>query len=177
VDYVFAVDPGERKIGLALFRDAELIWAGHYICGRVELGESQYLETAKGIVGLMAERRELWEKPGDTVTLAVEEMVARRGRVEAWDSLMEISRMTGALSQRFTDYAQVIGCPWTVRLIDPGRWTRRLAKEKHQERTKLSLTVQEQVNIVDPALSEAPKEAHSEIIDAVGIGLFVVGRG
>jgi hypothetical protein len=162
--YLCSVDPGERKIGLAFFVDGVLTSAQALVLPRVELGGNQWLKTAEAIGDLL-----LPLPPG---TLAIEEMKVRRGRMEAWDSLLEISRMTGALGDR----AAMTG--WMVRMVDPGRWTRKLEKAKHQERTKLSLTDSERDNILIPALEAAPvAEARSEIIDAVGIGLYILGRG
>lgn len=162
--YLCSVDPGERKIGLAFFVDGVLTSAQALVVERTEIGGNQWLATAEAIADLL-----LPLTPG---VLAIEEMKVRRGRVEAWDSLIEISRMTGALGDR----AMLSG--WVVRLVDPGRWTRKLEKFRHQERTILSLTDNERETILNPALDNAPvAEARSEIIDAVGIGLYILGRG
>lgn len=144
--------------------DGELVSASAIIEDRVGFEENQWLVTAKSLIA------EMWVmasgEPGGL--LVIEEMKIRSSKPEAWANLVEITRMTGAL-----------GALWPgdeVRLVDPGRWTKRLAKPKHQIRTRTLLTPREVNGIVDEAFTKYPKDAHSEILDAVGIGLHICGR-
>lgn len=157
-----AIDPGVRKYGVAVFRNDVLWSAGGFVADKVPFGVEQWVETAKH---MLASALELSE--GEPYPLYIEEMHSRASKKSAWDHLLEISRATGG-----------VGALWDgeVHLVSPNKWTGRLRKDLHQARTVKVLSRDEIIKPFHRALDDAPAEAASEIKDAIGIGLYVLGR-
>ena len=158
------VDPGVRKCGWALFEEERLVDCGWVIAG-VAASRPQWVKTARELLAEIF--RHVPSEDWEDLRFAVEQMHSRSTRKEAWESLLEISRMTGAFG------AFAYPCP--VELVSPTKWTGRMKKEKHQKRTKLLLTPEER-DIMVVTLAEAPVSAHSEVVDAIGMGLYLTGR-
>lgn len=155
-----AIDPGVRKYGVAVFRDG-VLWDAEGFIADKEVGVEQWVATARDMV--FSAR----EMGGGEYPLYIEEMHARSSKKAAWTHLMEISRATGGA-----------GALWRedVHLVSPNKWTGKLRKGLHQVRTVKALTTDEVRIILHRAMDRSPSESHSEIKDAIGIGLYVLGR-
>lgn len=166
-----SVDPGVRRCGFAVFRGLTLEKAGY--CDTQKTPKNQFIETAWDLHTEIWRVVDLGREPFD---LYVEEMHSRATKKSAWTHLMEISRMTGAL-MAYMDNDDFMR--YEFGLVSPNVWTGRLSKPDHQKRTLLSLTRAER-DVINTAIESAKdsgcSEARSEIIDAVGIGLYQLGR-
>lgn len=166
---MISVDPGVRRCGFAIFRGLNLEKAGYVDAEKQP--KNQFIRTAWEL------HTAIWDELGRVAgpfDLFVEEMHSRAAKKSAWKHLMEISRMTGAfMAYMDNDLGGDAG------LVSPNIWTGRLSKPDHQKRTLLSLTDPES-GIINSAIESAKgsgcSEARSEIIDAVGIGLYQLGR-
>lgn len=166
-----SVDPGVRRCGFAVFRGLALEKAGY--CDTQKTPKNQFIETAWNL------HTEIWRRVALTkeeFDLYVEEMHSRSSKKSAWTHLMEISRMTGAF-MAYMDNENFMRREFG--LVSPNIWTGKLSKDDHQKRTLLSLTKTER-DVINAAIESAKdsgcSEARSEIIDAVGIGLYQLGR-
>lgn len=159
-DFV-SVDPGEKRCGYAVFTDGQLVHVGAVV---TPPQSEQWLRTAL----YLSQEIGSWAKLG--YRLYVEEMKIRRGWERAHGSMLEISRMTGALGAFWT-----VGEGLTPRLVDPAKWTKRAGKGEHQQKTKELLDEKEKT-LLESYMARYETECHSEMVDAVGIGLYVLGR-
>lgn len=102
----------------------------------------------------------------EDILYVAEGMETRKNKRSAHDNLMRLSRMTGAAVALHQGPIQV---------VSPRRWTSRLSKPEHQNRTLAHLTDKEK-EAFDKAVEQKEGDTRSEIIDAIGIGLYILGR-
>lgn len=60
-------------------------------------------------------------------------------------------------------------------MVSPTQWKGQTPKDIHHERMRLALLPWE-THVLGNALRDAPKPHHKEILDAVALGLFYLGR-
>lgn len=161
--YLITVDPGKRESAGAIFKDGRLVGLEHV---STSSGGTILPEFRTGVALSYALQDNLEE--GATVHLIIEEMVTRRGRRDAHRNLMQLSRMTGALAGHFQAGKITLN---RAGLIAPALWTGGLSKNLHQARTEGSLTGEERELMRSRRLL-----SNSEALDAVGIGLYQLGR-
>lgn len=159
------MDPGKKKAGMALFKDGVLracedFW-GSYSDGPYPDEVATALEGVKLI--------DEWWSPAGEKRFVYEEMQTRKGRADAHADLISLSIMTGGVA----GYAASVG--FEVSSVFPNQWTGSFPKRVHQKRTRDALEGEE-LEVLEKALQAATASSKSEILDAVGIGLFVLGR-
>lgn len=160
---VFAIDPGLRSCGLALFsKDGELE-ACELVEHRNGDGPSQWVGMGKAVdeaMRAMGGRR----CPSDEVV--IEYMQTRRGRTDAHDALIQLSQVSGVIFGYGPSYA--FAAPANV-------WTSGWAKDKNHPRIRRRLRAPE-TKVLEEALAGTPEGSWKEILDAVGIGLWHLRR-
>lgn len=159
---VFAVDPGLRSCGLALFDGGELVGA-ELVVHRNGNGPSQWRGMGEAVSDAI---RELGGRRRPTDELVIEYMQTRRGRSDAHDDLIQLSQVSGVI------YA--LG-PRQIYHAPANTWTKGHTKEKNHPRIKRRLSNLEQATL-EECLSCFPAGSWKEIIDAVGIGLWHLRR-
>lgn len=153
-----AIDPGLRECGVAEFLDGELTRCDAIVCHHGE-GPVQWVATADALA----------EWIGDVIVdeLAIEYMVTRRGRRDAHDALIQLSQVSGAT------YSMVRADASSA--IKPAEWTKSRPKKVNHRRVRKRLDDDETAALT-AGLKRAPKANAKEVLDAVGIGLFVLNR-
>ncbi len=172
-DWLFSFDPGLRRLGWASWFEEELVAAGAVTQGDAK-GSAQWMISAHAVWD------DLWTKtlptigvlPGHTATVAVELMEMRKGRSDAFKSLVDLVGVTGAIHAHGHED---IGVPVEHVDVLPSVWTNMIAKERHQYRTKELLRPDERAVFDAAARRVAPSQV-SELTDAVGVGLWVLER-
>ena len=165
-EHLVTIDPGRRLFGMAYFRDGTFIEARGYDATEDNLNIPQCVFTGRLAAAEMGEiggRRQ----DGDSRVLGIEKMETRRGRSDAHEALIQLSVMTGAAAGSYW--------PNKVEFIPPGRWTGCHDKPTHQDRT-LDHLDEDETERINRAIKGSPTDTKSEIIDAVGIGLYMTGR-
>lgn len=155
---LFAVDPGLREAGCAVFRGGQLASA-----------RAVYADAGEDVEQWRAMGRALADAaPEDVERIAVEEMRPRRNMAEAVPRIMQLVGVTGAFVGAFSEAVP-------AELVDPHVWTAGLAKTANHARIRSRLTAAE-LAVLDEALGRTRKDNRKEVYDAVGIGLFVLRR-
>ncbi len=155
----FAVDPGLRSCGLAMFVDRQLV-ATCLVEHRNGNGPSQWVGMAAAVDERIRELAGGRLNPTDEVV--IEYMQTRRGKRKAHDALIQLSQVSGAiyaLTGRNGAHA-----PANV-------WTGGRKKQKNHPRIKRRLKTAEK-KVLKEALLGTPKGSWKELLDAVGIGLW-----
>lgn len=160
---LLAVDPGIRGCGCALFKNGVLVDAA-YIVNRVKTGNKadeaveMALNVANHFVGDVSELVVEWPQIYATRI--------RRGETkEDPNNLLALCGVDAAL-------AALLAVQTTS--VSPAEWKGQMKKEACHLRIETRLSDAEQ-KIVDAAAREAGALAHN-MLDAVGIGLFRLGR-
>lgn len=151
------IDPGTRVLGAALFHGTELVMAQASRSRHRVLNE----RIADHVANLTCYR-------------------ADRAVIEHMQY-----RPTASTPQDLID-VQAVGCAvggvlaGAVSLVRPSTWKGNLPKPIHHARLVQALTPEEQerlgVELVDRARSRTTRGADKEVLDAVGIGLYLTGR-
>lgn len=171
-EVVLSIDPGLRVVGCAVFVDNRLV-----ACDVVECdygyGVEQRIEMARAIrTWYVAAHLDELGEPTDVV---IEEMQVRRGndaqrnkrRGDVDADLIKLSHVTGAAWREF-DESNAIAAP-------AGTWTKGRNKQVNHRRILKRLDPPEE-RALEAGLADAMKDNHKEILDAVGIGLWHIGR-
>lgn len=156
-----SIDPGLRVCGVAAFEDKLLTRCGTARWDKGS-GPEQWVGMAAAVSCLLGDSWRI-----DPETLAIEKMVTRRGRSDAHSALIELSQVSGAI------YALVSASEPVA--VAPQDWTKGRPKRINHRRVRYRLSKQE-TRILDEALEDTKRENQKEVLDAVCIGLHVLGR-
>lgn len=166
---LLAIDPGVRVTGWAAFSDGELIAAG--ISKRSE-------KAPPSAIALVAEEHASRIMTGFDVAV-VERMIHYPEQAKRGKSRKESDATAQDLIDCATIGALVAGrCARKIELVPARTWKGQVPKEVTEARTRKILTFAETWTM-DSGLNETAGKALSLIhngIDAVGIGLFFLGR-
>lgn len=161
-----SIDPGRIAVGVAVFRKRSLIACG---MARSKEGEGplRWINTASATVDLLYSLLPGSHREGLAIdTLAIELMETRAGRSDAHADLIELSQVSGAL------WASL---PWTRgAAVLPG-WTGGRNKTINGQRIRSRLDTAE-TSVLEKGLYGVPASHVKEVVDAIGIGLFVNQR-
>lgn len=163
---LICVDPGKNNAGLAIFRKKVLVACGFAVSKEGE-GPARWLNTAQAVVDKLHTMQEGSHRDGlKCDTLAVEHMETRSGRTDAHGDLIELSQVSGAI------WAML---PWEKGYAVKPAWTGGRNKQVNGARIRSRLSVGETA-ILEHGLFGVPAGNVKEVVDAVGIGLFVNRR-
>lgn len=162
-DVLLAVDPGIRACGAALFLRSTLVNAA-LVRSSASVEDSAPLRCA-GVAN--AVRRWSWTY----VDLLIVEwpQVYRAGRVKRGADSNDLLLVSGVCAALATVYRHV-----PTRAVLPREWKGTLPKEVACERVIGRLSPDERA-VVD--VLRLPKSSVNHVLDAVGIGLHILGRG
>lgn len=151
---LFAIDPGLREAGIAVFQDGELFDAFALYAERGEMPEEirDYISDYE-------------IRPGDR-RIIIEGMSARKNMQAAWGDLFQIHLETGIT-------IGMLGSDWKV--IPANEWTGGRPKKVNHPLIR-SILSPEELRVLDWNLKDTPKANHKEILDAVGVGLYELNR-
>ena len=152
-----SIDPGLNECGVALWECGELTSTF------LVTSDADPTAPIDSRIAMMAYELSQHIALGDLVV--IERMEPRRGRSDAWDDLINLSLISGA----------VITCADRVKFVRPSRWTGKRSKPINHKRILSRLNTDERQRL-DLGLAECPKNNHKEILDAVGIGLYQLDR-
>jgi hypothetical protein len=157
-DTVLALDPGLRACGWAVFEELRLVTCG---CARTKgsaTGPEQWRKMA-----VEMHKASLCCTPDG---LAVEYMQTRKGMSAAHDNLIQLTWVSGLLA----------GYLDTELLAVPANdWTGGRKKEANHPVIESFLDASE-LAVLRKGMASTIKGHHKEVLDAVGIGLWAVGR-
>lgn len=154
MDYTIAIDPGMRRLGWALFLTDRLVRAGALTCSLTDAG---------AVAVFYAQALALVLYPTHSVMELPQIYPGPRQKGDPND-LISIAAV-GAL---------VVGYlrPKTLRFVSPADWKGQLPKDVSHHRIFDKLSILER-----SVLDELPAtQARGDAMDAIGIGLYGVGR-
>jgi len=160
------VDPGRSAAGVSVFRGDRLVNCGFVRCSVGE-GPAQWTAMAEAVYD-----RVLALVPGAARgsmvvdTLVVEQMETRKGRTDAHAALIELSQVSGAI------WATI---PWVRGFSLLPAWTGGRPKATNHRVIRKALT-EEETAALERGLKGVPADNKKEVLDAVGIGLYVQRR-
>lgn len=151
-------DPGLREAGLAVFDGGRLVRAG--LLRNPE--QSKRGAGAWYSMAIKAKAFVQWDLLLLVDVFVTEEMVVRKGGAYSSDLLQlnGVAGMVGGILDPMEAYSYT-----------PEQWKKQVPKSIHNRRTLAKLSPQERLNILD-----CPDHLMHNIIDAVGLGLFHIGR-
>jgi hypothetical protein len=156
-----AVDPGKRYCGMALFVDGRLVAAGRPNPGELARGhDNAELAAMTGRAGVAWARR---HSPGPFSVVA-EHMVARGASFKT-TSLLELCTVAG----------WICGAGETGRLVTVSEWKSNYKKSVVHGWIAKELTAEEEA-VLGAAVAELNPRERGDVLDAVGIGLWALGR-
>ena len=168
-EILVSVDPGLRVCGVAIFEDRVLMdtRAVAHDCSH---GPGQRTGMAGAVMDYVASKTE------GVDSMVVELMVIRkdrgrspsRGDVHA--DLIRLSHVTGAI---WFEAERAYACSLVE--MDPGRWTKGRKKKINHPRIVERLSPEE-VEVLTAELKYTHAGSEKEILDAIGIGLYELGR-
>jgi hypothetical protein len=160
VTTLIAIDPGLRVAGAAVFENAVLTWAG-LVRNPVkkERGPEAWMAMAREV------EKVVYVKANRNDALVTEYPQVYRGPRQKGDpaDLIELTGVAGAISG-------VLQAE-TSRGFLPREWKGATPKTVHNARVLARLTADEKT-----AIDATPPSLIHNVIDAVGIGLFYLGR-
>ena len=142
-----SVDPGTREMGWALWRGTSLVQCG--------------LARGKTWTGTV---RKMPELPCVDVLTLEDQQIYRSSPVDA-HALLAVARVVGAVVA-FYDYPK-------HSLVKPAKWKGQVPKKICNERTLKALS-QIETEVVGNV--KCPASLRHNLLDAIGIGLWAVGR-
>ena len=151
VERLVAVDPGLRECGVAVFENGKLVFAKLVTAPHRREGATQWSDMAlevKSEVDLPVDR------------MAVEQMEVRKTKTSAWKDII-----FALFALKSTE----------VISVKPSRWTQGRPKQANHVRIRSRLNRGE-TRALTEGLEETPSANHKELLDAVGIGLYVLRR-
>lgn len=162
MDGFISIDPGLNECGYAVFDGSGFL----SYCGliRSKAATNEPLDTR---IMAMAEavHVELGHQPARTVY--IEKMFIRRNMQAAWDDLIVLSTIAGAIAGRLSECV--------FRYVLSNDWTEGRNKAQNHPRIREKLNDEERKAVV-VGLVGVPKDNYKEVLDAVGIGLYVANR-
>lgn len=158
---LIALDPGLRDAGLAAFdKDGQLVAAQWVRCDNGE-GPTQWRAMADALCAAV-------EQIGAPRVLCVELMQPNAKRPATLPRILQLAYTTGAFIGQYGEDVEVCA-------VDPHLWTAGLDKKRNHPRILARLSPAEQA-VLGAALAKTMATKHKEVIDAVGIGLYVLRR-
>ena len=155
---VLAVDPGVKATGLAFFDDYNLVGVTLARARSLEL-MIQALESARPV-----------EMGVPEIVIIERPVVYRRGGKGDPADLISVAIVAGAAACTFGRGT------WTeTKFVEPRTWKGSVPKNIHNERIIDRLDDEER-KILKDRLVKAPVKLIHNVIDAVGIGLYQLGR-
>ena len=155
------IDPGVLALGYGIAWGRRLGAAG--ICthiGRLDVRAAGHALQIRDVIAAAAARGGPWQP-----TIFLESMTAARDRATTAQDLIDVQTV-GCLTAAALGY---------VRLLPPSEWKGSTPKVVHHERMIEALDAGERA-ILAEALRACPKRHHKEVLDAVGILLYGLGR-
>ncbi len=154
---IVSIDPGTKCSGFAVFAESDTEEKPVLIRCGVFRGDD-WIDTANHVPEFSC------ENPDDLKLIIEDPRIYPVTNVRPND-LMKLSAAVGAIvakvSAKFT------------KLVTPSQWKKSVPKTIHQKRIWRTLNESEK-EILDSCL--CPKSLHHNVVDAVGIGLWHVGR-
>lgn len=159
-EHLVAVDPGLRGVGLAVFdtQTKQLVRAC-YAKGAASGNGPKAWEAV--VLAVSAELKGV--SIGDLIMEFPQCYPRASSKVN--NDLAQLAAIDGALGEAFTGA--------NPRVVFPAEWKGSLPKEVHHERILRTLSAEEQARICWPS---AKKTLGHNVLDAVGLGLFALGR-
>lgn len=162
---LLALDPGLRVSGVSVWHDGRLKWAGLVRGADTGRGAPAWREMANS-VGYQMRAVLSWVNTGWHLDkVAVELMQSYDAKHQAGDQndLIELAGVAGAVVGLFADASAVS--------YTPREHKGQVPKEVHNARVQKKLTPEERA-----AVEECAPSLMHNVWDAVGIGLFQLGR-
>lgn len=165
-EVLVSIDPGLRVCGVAVFVGERLV-----ACAAVRhhdsYGVSQRIAMADAVInwveGALHHQQRL-------DTLVIERMTTRPGRKDAHANLIDLSHVSGAI---WYGLAGIWSC--ACEEAEPGVWTKGRNKERNHPVIRRRLSSDETA-VVEAELRFVLAGDRKEVWDAVGIGLWAIGR-
>lgn len=154
-----AVDPGVEATGLALFTDNKL--------EHVRLVRASSLQSMIQAIYYVK-----WPHDYDVPDLVFIErpVVYPRDGIKKAASLMTVAIVAGAAAAAYGRET------WTtIDFVEPRTWKGSVPKEIHNTRV-ISILEKDEQEILISSMDDAPPSLLHNVIDAVGIGLYKLGR-
>ena len=159
-----AFDPGLWATGVATFKGGRLV-ACAALHSRWGCGAVQYRKTAQTAADWMHTQQGRTARAG--VGCVVEGMVCHKGQPGAHPRLLELQAVLGGVVALVkADLVEVV--PST-------KWTSGKSKADRTPVLKKRLDAEE-TEIMFNVLRETPADNHKEVLDAVALGLWALGR-
>jgi hypothetical protein len=151
---LLAIDPGVHACGVAYFVDGKLIRAGYVKSDKKSAASASN----------MANEIRTWalSMSVDDCVVELPQVYDRRHSKGDPNDLIALATICGAISCQFP----------RVRFVLPKEWGGQVRKEIKNARAWAKLTTEEQGRVNFPSA----KSLRHNVLDAVGIGIFAIGR-
>lgn len=159
------LDPGKRSSGVAIFHHKRLVYA-HNPRHNNGGGAVQLYEMGQKIIESAKEGRPGRHAARDTV-FAYEKMYMRKDKLEAVKDLIDLSIVTGVALGGINAEER--------REVSPAEWTDGRDKEANHPLIRKRLD-EEELAYLDSVLKKTAASGRKEVMDAVGIGLYLLWR-
>lgn len=156
----FAIDPGLNECGVAVFED-ESLWLCLFVQNTLGSAHPKVARCMSMAEDVYTEIEHI----APCAKVYIERMAVRRNFQAAWDDLIDLSTIAGAIGGKVGD----------MRYVSANDWTGGRNKTQNHPRIRKALSAEER-QILDKTLLAVPKANHKEVLDAVGIGLYVLNR-
>ena len=161
-----SIDPGKDTAGVALFDDGRLA-----VCSVCRFRRGNKVSQLKGIGSKLAGMINDWlaedHRKDANVVLAIEGMEMRKDKLEAVPRIIELSVMSGVV-WGLVDFDRGVE-------VSPGKWTHGRPKAVNHQILREVLD-DEESEALQTGLDACPGYKQKEVLDAVGIGLYVLHR-
>lgn len=156
---LLTVDPGLRGCGVALFRDGRLVWAKYVLnLERTDRGGDCFRGMAFAVEN---EARHAGYEGSERVLVELPQVYQSKHQKGDQDDILQLAGVVGALCMALPP----------SRTVRPREWKGTIAKEVMTRRILSRLDTDE-----DAAILRKSEALDHNIIDAVGIGLWYLGR-
>lgn len=158
-----AIDPGLNECGYAYFDEDDQLCECGLVTNTLGL---EYTPEARSIQMALDVEYVLHFLPADRVY--VEQMFVRRNLQAAFANMIILSTVAGAIGGAMAPERK-------FRYVLSNDWTDGRTKAQNHPRIRARLSDSEAV-VLWFGLEGIPKDNHKEVLDAVGIGLYVANR-
>ncbi len=157
-DNLLALDPGRRKCGWAIFQNGTL-----FGCGVLRLKDAQQFDLSDTIEEFTVRLAKEMKGLQLCKVSVVERMRIYPGRSKGdLNHLLDIQAIGAALGAKLAV---------DVRLYHPQQWKGNVKKEVTANRLKGVLS-EDELSVLQESIQDTPKQYHSDISDAVAIGVY-----